>query len=136
MLRSDSRVGGLIVLDLLVNRSDISTAILKFRQLADFVFHRTSGRTSGCCTTILNLFTWLISDSKYDTDRLDHMVKQVYGTTETLLGSNVFAQHHKKIAIMATRVENSELGVFTNYHGSAGNTRAPSDCRLYPEEIH
>lgn len=118
------------MLDLLTNKSDIGTAILKFEQLAKFVFHRTSSRVAGCCSTIFNLLIWLISDSKYDTDRVDHIVKQVFGTTETLFGSNLIAEHHKKIAIMATRVENSELGMFTNYNGSSPHSRAKS---LYKE---
>lgn len=114
------------MLDLLTNQSNVDTAILKFEQLAKFVFHRTSGRIAGCCSTVVNLLIWLISDSKYDTDRVDHIVKQVFGTTETLFGSNLIAQHHKRIAIMATRVENSELGMFTNYNGSLPHSRAKS----------
>jgi hypothetical protein len=56
-------------------------------------------------------------DSRYDTDLLEEVLKQEFGTTQRLFDAVTNGKSGTKISITATTVSDSKLCLFTNYNG-------------------
>ncbi|KAK5080184.1 hypothetical protein LTS08_008758 [Lithohypha guttulata] len=109
--------GGLIALDLCVSGGTVQTSMHRFEEFAHRVFRKQPNRCCSICSRLYETISRLTNDSKYDSTELEGVVKEVFGTRNTLCDGGIQALSHTKLGIMATTVGTSQLRIFTSYNG-------------------
>ena len=115
---ADGPTGGVIALDLIVNRSTLPQSIERFQSWVTQIFPLPEHRYLPCLRTLRNLLTWFFRDSKYPSHVVDTVMQLAFGQKNRLFGVPGQPWSGQKLGIMATTASSSQLRIFSNYNGS------------------
>lgn len=91
----------------------------RFTQLASRIFPPRMYRHFGLFQLLMDYVRWWLSDNKYDSDTLEDVARDCFGTRERLFDAHETRAQSIKIGVMATTTSASQLRIFCNYNGEA-----------------